>query len=71
MQRGVAGAGQAGESLVDLYIWITLVEVGVVVFSGHPGGHGVPNFVGLGFESLTLDETAQGLGVAEHLFHAG
>jgi hypothetical protein len=36
MQCLVAGAGQAGKSLVDLYIWITDMEVGVVVLSRQP-----------------------------------
>ena len=44
----VAGAGQAGESLVDLHKRIALVEVGVVILAGHPGRHGVGDLVGLG-----------------------
>jgi hypothetical protein len=38
IQGLVAGAGQAGKSLVDLYIWITDMEVGVVVISWEPAG---------------------------------
>ena len=56
VQRGIARAGQAGESLVHLYIWIALVEVGVVVFAGHPGRHGAADFVGLRLKSITLDK---------------
>jgi hypothetical protein len=36
MKRGVAGAGQSGESLVDLYIRITFMKAGVVILARHP-----------------------------------
>jgi hypothetical protein len=57
----VAGAGQAGESLVDLDIGVAEVEVGVVVVARQPGGCVVGDGVGLGLEALTLDETTEGL----------
>ena len=65
MEGLVAGAGQAGESLVDLDVGIADTEVGVVVVTRHPAWHFIGNLVGLGLESLALNETAQGFGVAE------
>jgi hypothetical protein len=57
MQGLVAGARQAGISLVDLDEWITDLEVGVVVISWQPAGSCVGDLIGLGFEALALDET--------------
>ena len=60
MERSVAVAGKACESLVDLDVRIALAEVGVVIFAGHPARHGVGDLVGLGFESFTLNNTTEG-----------
>jgi hypothetical protein len=65
MECLVAGAGQAGKSLVDLYIWITNMEVGVVVISREPAGGCVGDFVGLGREALTLYKSSEGFCIAE------
>jgi hypothetical protein len=65
MEGLVAGAGQAGKSLVDLYIWITDMEVGVVVISREPAGCCVGDFVGLGREALTLYKSSEWLCIAE------
>jgi len=65
MECLVAGAGQAGKSLVDLYIWITNMEVGVVVISRELAGGCVGDFVGLGREALTLYKSSEGFCIAE------
>ena len=65
MECFVAGAGQAGKSLVDLYIWIADMEVGVVVISWEPTGGCVGYLVGLGSEALTLYKVAEGFCIAE------
>ena len=65
MECFVAGAGQAGKSLVDLYIWITDMEVGVVVISWEPTGGCVGYLVGLGSEALTLYKPSEWLCIAE------
>jgi hypothetical protein len=65
MDGGVAGAGQARESLIDLGVRISDTEVREIVVAGHPRRHGVGNFVGLWLELLALHETAQRFGVAE------
>jgi len=54
-QGGIAGAGQAGISFVDLGVGIADMEVGVVVICWQPAGSGVGDLVGLGSEALTLD----------------
>jgi hypothetical protein len=54
-----------GKSLVDLYIWITNMEVGVVVISWEPVGGCVGNLVGLGRKALTLYESSEGFCIAE------
>ena len=59
MQRLVACARQAGIAIVDADVRITDLEVGHVIVAGKPRGHGVGDLVGLGFEALTLNETAQ------------
>ena len=48
MERGIAGAGQAGISFGDLGSGISFMEVGVVVIAGEPAGGLVGYFVGLG-----------------------
>jgi hypothetical protein len=65
IQGLIAGAGQTSKSLVDLYIWITNVEVGVVVISREPAGGCVGDLVGLGREALTLYKAAEGFCIAE------
>ena len=65
MECFVAGAGQAGKSLVDLYIWIADMEVGVVVISWEPAGGCVGYLVGLGREALTLDKPSEGFCISE------
>jgi len=67
MERGIALAGQTGESLIDLDVGVTDAEVRVVVIAGHPARHGVGDFVGLGSEVFALNESAEGFGVTEHL----
>jgi hypothetical protein len=52
----VAGAGQAGVSLVDLDVGVSDAEVGHVVVAGQPRRHGVGDFIRLGREVLSLDE---------------
>jgi hypothetical protein len=59
VQRLVAGARQAGVSVIDTDVRIAHLEVGHVVVAGKPRRHVVPDLVGLGFEALPLDETAQ------------
>ena len=56
-----AGCGpwQAGVSLVDLDVGISLLEVDQVVLTWHPGGHGVGYFVDLGCISFWLDKAAE------------
>jgi hypothetical protein len=65
MECFVAGAGQAGRSLVDLYIWIADMEVGVVVISWEPVGGCVGYLVGLWSEALTLYKPSEWLCIAE------
>jgi hypothetical protein len=65
MQCLVAGARQAGKSLVDLDIWITDMEVGVVVISREPAEDCVGDLVGLGSECLMLDESSEWFCIAE------
>jgi hypothetical protein len=65
MECGIAGAGQARKSLVDLYIWIADVEVGVIVVAREPAGGCVGDLVGLRREALTLDKAAEGFCIAE------
>jgi L-asparaginase/Glu-tRNA(Gln) amidotransferase subunit D len=60
MEGLVAGAGQAGKSLVDLDEGITDMKVGVVVISREPAGSCVGYLVGLGREALTLYKSAKG-----------
>ena len=61
----VAGAGQAGVSVVDLDVGIPHLEVGHVVVAGEPGRHGIGDLICLGLEAGALDEAAEGFGVAE------
>ena len=61
----VSGAGQAGKSLVDLYIWIPDMEVGVVVISREPAGSCVGDLVCLGREALPLYKSSEGFCIAE------
>ena len=65
MQGLVAGARQAGISLINLDEWIADLEVGVVVISWQPAGSCVGDLVGLWFKALALDKTTKWLGVAE------
>ena len=65
MEGRVAGAGQAGKSLVDLDEGIADMEVGVVVISREPAGCCVGDLVGLGREAFTLDESPEGFCIAE------
>ena len=65
MECFVAGAGQAGKSLIDLYIGITDMEVGVVVISWEPAGSCAGYLVGLWREALTLYKTSEGFCIAE------
>ena len=65
MDGFVAGAGQTGKALVDLYIRIAEMEVGVVVIARQPAGCVVGDGVGLGLEALALDEATEGFGVSE------
>jgi hypothetical protein len=72
MESLVALARQAGISLVDLDAGISLAEVDQVVFTRHPGRHGVGYFVDLRCVSLRLDEAAEGFCVAhEAMFCLG
>lgn len=64
MESLVSGAGQAGKSLVDLYIWIAGMKVGVVVLSGKPAGGRVGYLVSLWREALTLYKSSEGFGIA-------
>jgi hypothetical protein len=59
MYSFIAGAGQAGESLVDLDERIADVEIGVVVISWQPAGSRVGDLVGLWFKALSLDEATK------------
>jgi hypothetical protein len=61
MQRRIAGAGQTGKSLVDLDEGIADMEVGVVIIAGEPAGSRVGDLVGLGRETLALDESSERL----------
>src|ERR1035438_1001668 len=65
MDRFVAGAGQTGKALVDLYIRIAEMEVGVVVITRQPAGCFVGDGVGLGLEAFPLDEATEGFGVSK------
>jgi hypothetical protein len=65
MECFVSGAGQAGKSLVDLYIWIADMEVGVVVISGEPAGGRVGYLVGMWREALTLYKSSEWFCIAE------
>jgi hypothetical protein len=72
MECFVACTGQAGISLVHLDIGITLLEVDQVVFTRHPGGHGVGYFIYLGCVSFWLYEAAEGFCVThEAVFYVG
>jgi hypothetical protein len=65
MEGLVSGAGQAGIPLVDLYIWIADMEVGVVVISRQPAGGSVGYLVGLGREALPLYKSSEGFCIAK------
>lgn len=65
----ISSARQSGESLVDLDVGIADAEVGEVVVTGQPAGHGVGDFVGLEREALALDKPAEGFGVSEVFLH--
>ena len=65
VQSFVAGAGQAGISLGNLGKGISVMEVGVVVISGKPGGCVVGDLVGLWGEGFVLYESTEGFGISE------
>jgi len=69
MECFVACSGQAGISFVDADVGVTDMEVGEVVISWQPGGHGVGDLVGLRREALSLYESTEGLGISEVLLH--
>ena len=48
MECFIACTGETGVAFVDLDVGITYMEVGEVVITRHPGGHGVGDGVGLG-----------------------
>jgi len=59
MQCFVACSGKAGISVVDADVGIADLEVGHVVVAGKPRRHGVGDFVGLGFETLSLKSSTR------------
>jgi hypothetical protein len=67
MQRGIPFARKARITLVDLDERISLMEVGVVIISGEPGGSRIGDLIGLGREGLVLDKAAKWFCIAEHL----
>jgi hypothetical protein len=67
----IAGARQAGIALIYLNEGITDMEVGEVVGARQPAWHLVAQGIGLRREVLTLDKTAERLGVSEVLPHRG
>ena len=65
MEGFVAGAGQTSIAFIDLGVWVTLLEVDQVVFTGYPGWHLVGDLVDLGTEAFVLDEAAEWLRVSD------
>ena len=66
MEGGIAGARQAGKSLIDLDEGISFMKVGIVIISWEPAGGGVGDLIGLWSEALPLYKAAEGFCIAEY-----